>query len=547
MKNLDESGQICTHTCVDMSFNTNCRKSYLESGFRHLTWRKHAKNLPLWILLSGHAVIMLGMHVSHVHAEDISVAEQATGANEIGEAYISNLRRIEDSSVISNEHTSKWRVFTDKGRELFLQGKLDEAEHYFILALQEAKDGFGERDPHVASACNNLAELYRIRKEFEKAEPLYLEAIDILDKSLGCDDIRVGFAFHNLGGFYLLQGKLEQARMCYEQRALKIKGHVLGLANEHYATTLFHLGEVFYLQGKLKDSEALIRDSIKILEEAGKGESVTCIKRMRRLAQILLESNQLHEAEKIQRKILHVLELSKGWTSLDTVLAAESLAMTLQSLGNLSEAQDLLERCLDARKTILHENHIQVAANILQLARVAMLKSSRLSKGNILEEIAELDKAKTLLETSIRIARQTLEVPMAIAENMSKNGKPSNCRRDKHAALVILMKALDTLGRLEVTKHELSHESKDRGIVPVEAEHALLQCISAVKEFDIPEHVLSASDVKREYLSCMRDLEALLSESTGEKRQQSAKKLQELRNEIRQIESELSRSRKKGT
>ncbi|ERM95869.1 hypothetical protein AMTR_s00060p00127160 [Amborella trichopoda] len=205
-KNLDMSDSWCL----------DCRKSYLESGFRHLTWRKHAKNLPLWILLSGHAVIMLGMHVSHVHAEDISVAEQATGANEIGEAYISNLRRIEDSSVISNEHTSKWRVFTDKGRELFLQGKLDEAEHYFILALQEAKDGFGERDPHVASACNNLAELYRIRKEFEKAEPLYLEAIDILDKSLGCDDIRVGFAFHNLGGFYLLQGKLEQARMCYE-------------------------------------------------------------------------------------------------------------------------------------------------------------------------------------------------------------------------------------------------------------------------------------------------------------------------------------------
>lgn len=31
-----------------------------------------------------------------------------------------------------------------------------EAEKLFSSALTEAKKGFGERDPHVASACNNL-------------------------------------------------------------------------------------------------------------------------------------------------------------------------------------------------------------------------------------------------------------------------------------------------------------------------------------------------------------------------------------------------------
>lgn len=33
---------------------------------------------------------------------------------------------------------------------------MEEAEKLFVSALQEAKEGFGERDPHVASACNNL-------------------------------------------------------------------------------------------------------------------------------------------------------------------------------------------------------------------------------------------------------------------------------------------------------------------------------------------------------------------------------------------------------
>lgn len=34
-------------------------------------------------------------------------------------------------------------------------------------------EGFGEDDPHVASACNNLAEFYRLRRQFDLAEPLY--------------------------------------------------------------------------------------------------------------------------------------------------------------------------------------------------------------------------------------------------------------------------------------------------------------------------------------------------------------------------------------
>lgn len=45
---------------------------------------------------------------------------------------------------------------------------------------------------------------------------------------------------------------------------------------------------------------------------------------------------------------------------MDTVVAAEDLALTLQSLGSLQDAQELLERCLDIRKTIIAEDHIQV-------------------------------------------------------------------------------------------------------------------------------------------------------------------------------------------
>ncbi|XP_059309960.1 uncharacterized protein LOC132061110 [Lycium ferocissimum] len=66
-----------------------------------------------------------------------------------------------------------------------------------------------------------LAELYRIEKVFNKAEPMYLEAINILEESFGQDDVRIAAALHNLGQFYLMQRKLEQARGVYELRVYR--------------------------------------------------------------------------------------------------------------------------------------------------------------------------------------------------------------------------------------------------------------------------------------------------------------------------------------
>lgn len=277
--------------------------------------------------------------------------------NEQTEENATGLQRIEDGSVVSNEHTVKWRIFTDNARDFLLKRNLDEAEKFFQAALHEAKEGFGLRDPHVASALNNLAEFYRLKKEYEKAELLYLEAIEILEESFGSDDIRVGTALHSLGICYHLQRKFALAQTCYE-RALKIEGRVMGIGHPEYASTMYLLGKVLSQQGK--DAEALIEESIRILEESGLGESPICIQRMRYLSTELIKSNRLAEAENWQRKILHNLELSKGWDSFDTTNAAELLTMTLQTMGKLKESEELLERCLEVRKRILSEEHFQV-------------------------------------------------------------------------------------------------------------------------------------------------------------------------------------------
>ncbi|XP_021912066.1 uncharacterized protein LOC110825855 isoform X2 [Carica papaya] len=485
-----------------------------QNCFQGSDWRMDHMDPCLWMVIYGQAAVFMGINANLVQAEGASI--ESSSGNDVEGAKITGLRKIEDGSVVSNIHTSKWRVFTDNGRDFFLQGKLEEAERFFLSALQEAKEGFGQNDPHVASACNNLAELYRVKKEFNKAEPLYLEAINILENSYGHEDIRVGVAVHNLGQFYLVQRKLEEARVCYE-RAVKIKQHVLGEDHIDYADTMYHLGMVLYLQGKESDAEALIQDSIRILEGCGQGESISCIRRLKYLAQIYLKSNRSMEAENTQRKILHVMELSKGWNSLDTVNAAEALALTLQSTGNLREAQELFERCLEARKTLLPDDHVQIAANMLHMARMLMLKSNQLRKTHMAEAIVELDKAKDFLDNSSRISEKVLN---KLTKQRSKQDQPvpEETRRDVHSQLLILLQSLDALGVLEVSMNELQ-DSK----------------------YGLEKSLSNSPAVKSEYLSCLKHLSALIADTSAEGIQHlSRTNLEDLQNEIKRVEGEIS-------
>jgi len=397
-------------------------------------------------ILIGQAAVFLGLSGNTVLAQDDSVAPAAT--SEQADANATGLRRVEDGSVISNEHTVKWRMCTDNARDFFLKGKLDEAEKLFKAALQEAKEGFGLRDPHVASALNNLAEFYRLRKEYEKAEPLYMEAIEILEQSFGPDDIRVGTASRNLGQYYHIQRRFDQAQTCYE-RALKIEGRVMGFGHPDYANTMYLLAKVLSQQRKGNDAEALIRESIRILEEAGLGESSACIQRMRFLSLELVKSRRLVEAENLQRKILHNLELSKGWDSLDTTMAAETLSVTLQNIGELKESEELLERCLAVRRKIFSEDHCEVAGILVHLARLTLLKITRDIKLNNDLSPSHLVKAKQLVNDSIRITEGILN---PLRENQKKLKSTIGVEREKIGATAVLLQALEVLGLLEAVR-----------------------------------------------------------------------------------------------
>ncbi|KAJ8427805.1 hypothetical protein Cgig2_029219 [Carnegiea gigantea] len=120
--------------------------------------------------------------------------------------------------------------------------------------------------------------------------------------------------------------------------------------------------------------------------------------------------------------------LRDGWESLDTVIAAESLSMTLQSMGKLRDARELLERPVPWTSSLccvllVDESACapsKIGANMLRLANVALLSSRQLKDSTISEVIVELDKAKELLTHSTRFENSG---EILVTENVAGNRK----------------------------------------------------------------------------------------------------------------------------
>jgi len=77
------------------------------------------------------------------------------------------------------------------------------------------KKVLGEEHPSTAISYNNLAELYRNIGEYQKAEPLYLKALNIREKILGEEHPSTATSYNNLAGLYRNIGEYQKAEPLY--------------------------------------------------------------------------------------------------------------------------------------------------------------------------------------------------------------------------------------------------------------------------------------------------------------------------------------------
>ncbi len=96
-----------------------------------------------------------------------------------------------------------------------LQGEYSKAEPLFINALQLARKVSGEKHSDTLTSMSNLALLYESQGKYSKAEPLYAKTLKLMSKILGEHHPSTLIAMSNLAGLYRAQGKHKKAELLY--------------------------------------------------------------------------------------------------------------------------------------------------------------------------------------------------------------------------------------------------------------------------------------------------------------------------------------------
>ncbi|NQU28384.1 MAG: tetratricopeptide repeat protein [Candidatus Marinimicrobia bacterium] len=188
-----------------------------------------------------------------------------------------------------------------------LIAQYEKAEPLYIRALEIKEQSLGEDHPSVAKTLNNLALLYKSQGLYEKAEPLYLRALKIKEQSLGEDHPSVATTLNNLAGLYKSQGLYEKVETLY-LRALEINEQSLGKDHPSVATTLNNLALLYDSQGLYEKAEPLYLRDLEISEKALGKDHPSVATTLNNLA-LLYDSQGLYEkAEPLYQRALEILK-----------------------------------------------------------------------------------------------------------------------------------------------------------------------------------------------------------------------------------------------
>ena len=123
-------------------------------------------------------------------------------------------------------------------------GAYDRAEPLYRQALEIKKKALGEGHPDYATSLNNLAGLYHAMGAYDRAEPLFRQALEIRKKALGEGHPDYATSLNNLAALYRAMGAYDRAEPLFRQ-ALEIRKKALGEGHPDYAASLNNLALLY--------------------------------------------------------------------------------------------------------------------------------------------------------------------------------------------------------------------------------------------------------------------------------------------------------------
>lgn len=275
-------------------------------------------------------------------------------------------------------------ALNDLGVILFGQGHLDDARPVFERALAIREGILGQDHVDVAESLNNLASLLQDQGLYQEATPLMARAQTIFEKVLGPDHVHIGTILNNRASLLQAQGEYEEARSLLE-RSLSVMEAALGPDHLYTAQVLGNLAGLLSTMGNYDEALPLFRRVQAIQEKAQGLQRSKEAENLNNLATLLQEQGKYEEALSLRKQVVVIMEEALGSKHPSTAVSLNNLAFLLQKQGNLEEAQPLYERALMIMEAVFGLKHPNTAQVLSNLAMVLGLQGDYMEAQRLLD------------------------------------------------------------------------------------------------------------------------------------------------------------------
>lgn len=157
----------------------------------------------------------------------------------------------------------------------------------------------------IARSC--LSEVLLQKKEFEEAERLGFQAMEVFEKETDLVDGQLAAGFNNLGVLRHYQGRDAEATQ-YLERSVETSSASVGRNHPTLIKPLANLGTLYSLGGRNKDADAVFQRALKIAESTYGSSHPVYATVLMNYAACIRKDGRKGEAKKLESKATTVLK-----------------------------------------------------------------------------------------------------------------------------------------------------------------------------------------------------------------------------------------------
>jgi CHAT domain-containing protein/Tfp pilus assembly protein PilF len=361
----------------------------------------------------------------------------------LAEAMLANMEKGPPTKNLAGAMNNLAQLYSDVGRDA-------EAEPLYMRALAIMEKTVGVDSVGIAPELNNLAALYQRQLRYAEAEPLFKRALLLSEKQLPANHPDIGRALNNLATCYYKQDRHAESE-ALTRRALALYEKVAGPESPAVATLLSNLGQIVKVQGRYAEAEPMIRRSLAIHEKVQGVGHPDVARSLNNLGDLYQRQQRFAEAEPIFKRALAIREQAVGPDHPDTAASVNNLASLYQAEGRAADAIPLTERMIasgraqlgialavlfDAQRQQIMptEKALDEALNVIQHGTQSSAASAvnklavRIAAGN--------DRLAELVRRDQDLASEAETLDKAVVAGLSKQGAAPQRARERVAAIV---------------------------------------------------------------------------------------------------------------